>query len=1086
LAATVALGPLCLACAAHADTQIANATTNAVKTSTGGNITITSSGSIAVKTGAAVTVDSSNSVSNAGAITMNVAGNSTTGILITTGAGISGNVANSGTIDLEDGFTRTDSNGDGIKDGPWASGTDRCGICLTGAGALTGNITVPSGTITVKGENSFGIKLDSQLNGNFSAAGSITVVGDNSVGFQSLKKIQGDGVAPTGGVAESVHLGGSISVTGQGAKGVDIEGDVTGGRTVFDSSITVTGYSITSRVVGTVFTKMDPSDFAQSGPAVTIAGNLSNGALFDAVPAGNISSSTDLDSDGVVDTNQHASSITVFGSAPAIQIGSAAQTNDIVLSPVGTTVAGAAADYNYGLILKGTVTANALFDRVGANTFSATAVQIGAGGGNVTIAGGIRNTGSITATAFQAQATGLSLTSGATAPVIRNEGTIAANSTSVGLGDDAVAILIGANATTNVITNSNFGRIAAGVSGESSKSTIGDAVAIRDVSGTLNDVENRGSIIAFDDSGLPPDEDPRLTAVDDKNNTTGVTIHQFQLAPGDTTPAIVGSIFMGSGADTLNVESGTVRGAFIDFGTGLDSLIVNGPIAGGNVSVTTSVIGAIYQADGQLSIDVASGYLQQNNSHTLAITNLHVGSNGTLVVTMNPNGGSPTGGFLVSNAAVFDNNASIGVRFASLVTTPSQFVLVDASGGTLTVNGSLNTSSLQVNTPFLYEATFDPSQIALKKIVIDVVPRTAQQLGMNAAEAAMYPAFLLAAPSDSDVETAFLNQTTKSGFFKLYDQMMPMDAAAPLLSLATGVEAVSRAMFDRRPITEPGELTGWAQEIDFFATKKAHDSLGFSTFGFGLASGIERGTALGALGVSLAFTSSNLNTPDTINNNIQSDNLLELGVYWRYQANNFRAWARGAGGYAWFDSTREFTGTPTLLKATARWSGYSAAAAGGVSYEANIGRYYFRPEASAEYFYLSQNAHAEGGAGEPCGNLTCDSFDLGFKESSAHMATALVMLNMGARFGEGGWLQPELHVGYRQNFAFQTGGMAFYVINPSTLFALTSDSLAGGGPVLGFRVMAAGPGGFIALEGDTDLMKLYRNYKIYIRAGYRF
>lgn len=1094
LAATVALGPLCLACAAFADTTITSSTSNALKTSTAGNITINAGGSVNVKTGEAVTVDSSNSVSNAGSITMNVAGNSTTGLKLI--AGNTGEITNSGTIDLEDGYSRPDANKDGLPDGPWATGTDRRGLWLTGPGAFTGNIT-NSGGITVKGESSYGVALDSVLTGNFASTGTITVTGDNSYGFRSTAAI--NGVAPVSGTAEALHIGGSVSVTGNASQGIDVEGDVTGGRVTFDGSVTVTGFSSTNRFVGTVFNKLDPSDLAQSGPAVTLAGNLSNGALFDATPTGNISATTDLDGDGVADTTQKTSAITVFGSAPALQIGSAAQTNDITLGAVGTGNATAAADYNYGLIVKGSIAADGVWDRYTPTSgpqqqFSAVAVQIGAGGGNVTIAGGIRNTGNITAQAFQSHATGIELKSGAEADTIRNEGVIKAQTVGANPGDDAVAILIGSGATTHTITNS--GAINATVTGETNVSVIGNPTAIRDVSGTLTDIENRGSIVAMDDSGIPADEDLRTTAVDASNNTTGVTIHQYQLATSDPTPGMLGSIYLGTGADTLDVTAGTVTAPILNFGSGADQLIVNGPIAGGNITTTTSVIGAIYQGDGQLAIDVASGYLQQNNSHTLGIKDLHVGTTGTLVVTVDPSGGTPTGGFVVSGNAVFDNNSSLGIHFAHVVhgIATQQFVLVDASGGTLTVNGAINTSTLQANTPYLYEAAFDPSQIAAKKIVVDITPRTAQQLGMNGAEAQAYHPFLDALTNttgDTNIESAFLAQTTKDGFFKLYDQLMPIDAAAPLLSLASGVDEVSRAMTDRRPVAEPGETTGWAQEIDFYANKKEHDSPGFSSFGFGIASGMERGTALGALGVSFAFTSSNLNAPATVNNDNNTANLLELGLYWRASTEHWRAWLRGAGGYAWFDSRRSFNGTAQILTARSKWSGYSAALAGGVSFQETFGRFFIRPEANIEYFYLNQGSHKEAGASETCGSgnatISCDSFDLGFERSSAEMATAVVMLNMGAKFGQDGWLQPEIHIGYRDNFLFDTGnGSAYFVQNPGELFALTSDSLKGGGAVIGFRIMATGPGGFLALEGDTDLLKYYKRYQILIRAGYRF
>ena len=51
---------------------------------------------------------------------------------------------------------------------------------------------------------------------------------------------------------------------------------------------------------------------------------------------------------------------------------------------------------------------------------------------------------------------------------------------------------------------------------------------------------------------------------------------------------------------------------------------------------------------------------------------------------------------------------------------------------------------------------------------------------------------------------------------------------------------------------------------------------------------------------------------------------------------------------------------------------------------------------------------------------------------------------------------------------------------------LTGDNLSGGGPVVGFRLMAGGPMGYIALEGDVEDMAAYTEYVLMLRAAYRF
>src|SRR4051794_32681453 len=107
-----------LATGAHADTTVSTATTTPLVTSSAGNINITADGSIApTASGAAVTINSSNTVTNAGKITFNGIDNAV-GIL--GNGGVTSSITNSGTITLDETYTRTDANGDGVLDGPYA------------------------------------------------------------------------------------------------------------------------------------------------------------------------------------------------------------------------------------------------------------------------------------------------------------------------------------------------------------------------------------------------------------------------------------------------------------------------------------------------------------------------------------------------------------------------------------------------------------------------------------------------------------------------------------------------------------------------------------------------------------------------------------------------------------------------------------------------------------------------------------------------------------------------------------------------------------------------------------------------------
>jgi hypothetical protein len=1074
LVTAVALAPLCVAAGATAATvTIGDKRTTPVVTSTaapgGADISITNAGSVVLSTGTAVTVDSNNTVTNAGNITFDkVTANGQTGILVNNG--VAGSVTNSGNISITDDLTPTDTDNDGDLDGPFAHGTDRYGIRTLGA--FTGDV-VNSGGITVEGNNSSGISLEGPLTGNLTSKGTITVTGDHSFGVRS-----------TGAVSGKVTLG-NVAVQGAGSIGVSLENTV-GGQVVFGGVVTATGYRYTTRPADT--SKLDADDLLQGGPAVNIAASMNKGVLVEGVPppftgTGTPDPDRDLDGDGVKDTEQSKGSIVSFGGAPAMKIGSA--TGDITLSAVNS----ANADNNFGLMIKGDVTAAGVYDGI-----SATGIDIGGTPGRtVTIAGGIRTTGSITATATDSsatptaiEATALRLGTGAIAPTLRNEGAITALATSDLAASKATAVQIKSGASTNSLTNS--GTIQATLLGEK-----GQAVAIDDEAGSLTSITNTGAItarlVATDgpNDNDDPNSDPldevvtgRGVAIEASANTAGLTILQTADAASTTAaPTMIGDIRLGSGADKLKIERGTVIGD-VSFGDGDDELTISDNATG--ASAGASFTGKITDTDGHLLVTVTKGTLTLTNTSAVNVTGLTVGAKGKLILTLDPTTAGT--GFNVNGSANLASGAGLGVKLTSLLPLPQggsqTFNLIHATSLTA---GNLDTSSLTTGTPFLFSAT---AQVvggggAAGDVNLVLTRKTAAQLGLIKSEGQAYDAIYsaLGLATNDALRNAILSKTTQSGFNHLYAQLLPEHSAGPLISLSAGEDSVSRAMYDRRLDVEPGETTGWIQELNFYADKDKGDSLGFRSKGFGVAGGLERGTALGAVGVSLAFTNSDLKDPESEGDENTSANNFEAGLYWRQANENWRLWARGAAGYAWFDATRQVVDSANALdlKMKSNWHGWTATAAAGASYEYKFGRaYYLRPELTTEYFYLNEDEHSE--TGEQA--LDIDS-------RSGHLFTAKAMLNIGGRFGTDGWFQPELRVGYRGNLSADPGvTKACFVADRDTCFNLTADDLQGGGPVLGFRLLAGGAMGFVALEGDAELMDLYNRYSLLLRAGFRF
>ncbi|HST91981.1 MAG TPA: autotransporter outer membrane beta-barrel domain-containing protein, partial [Brevundimonas sp.] len=487
------------------------------------------------------------------------------------------------------------------------------------------------------------------------------------------------------------------------------------------------------------------------------------------------------------------------------------------------------------------------------------------------------------------------------------------------------------------------------------------------------------------------------------------------------------------------------------------------------------VRGAVSDTGGDLAINVANGTLDARQAAPVNITSLNVGSAGDLVLTLDPANGA-SGGFNVSGTATFADGAGLGVRFTSLLAGPDRFNLINA--GTLNF-GAIDLDAIEANSPYLYvvEAAAD---VPAGQVFVDVRQRTAAEAELIPVEASLYDAFYTAisAPDSVNIRNAFLAQNGREDFINLYEQLLPDHSGGPLLSLASGVDAVTRALTGRNASAAPGETSAWVQEINFYADKDKTETYGFRSEGFGIAGGVERGSGLGAVGVTAAFTSSDLEDPEAEAEEVLSANLLELGLYWRAQGQHWTTWARAAAGYATFNSERRFVGAGLNLSNESDWKGFTLAAAGGASYERNFGRFSIRPEVYAEYFSLSEDGHVEEGGG--------DGFDLEIDDREGHLFSATAAVNLGMAMGDNSWLRPELRVGWRQNISVDPGETIARFRSGGPDFTLSGGSIKGGGPIVGLRVNIGNELGMLSINADAEMIEDYVRFMLFLRASFRF
>jgi hypothetical protein len=1045
---------------AQADVVITNSRTTPILTSnatgTGAdNIRLGSGGSIVVTSGVAVTVDTNNFIDldQGSSITLNNSADGTTAILVNDGA-TAADVTIGGSIRVTDNIdSYSDTDGDGDLDGPFANGADRYGVRLTGAAALTGNVLVESsGSILVEGTGSRGISLERALVGNLTSFGSIQAIGTNAIAVSSTE---------AGAVTGSVRLDGNIGVAGEGASAVNLQGDISG-RLTLQAGIGVTGYRYTQRPNATATGRLDDDDLLQGGPAVVIGGNVGGGVVLDVRPEDASTTETDEDGDGIADASEGNSNISVTGAAPAVLVGSA--TRDITLGVAGTNTLA------YGLINRGTINADSIYDSI-----SATAIQLGAaGGGTVTIDGGVRNEGQVIALAREASATALQINAGVTTPRFDNTGSItAAGNTSVAT-TPAIAVSIAAGANLPALTND--GVILASTTGGVSGST-----AILDQSGTLTAITNRGNLQALlgtNAAGDPLSPSAIATAIDVSANTTGVTVRQVGVtaAPTDSDPdtdndgvpdsrepVMTGDVRFGSGADVFSVENGVVQGD-IFFGAGADQLSITGGAL---------VRGAITDIDGLLTVDVANGTLDARQIGVTNVTGLNIGADSNLIVTVDPATGN-NGGFRVNGAATIAAGAGLGVRFNSLITDARRFTIIDAD--TLTA-GAIDQVAVQGNSPYLFVVSAGVDAAA-GDVFIDARRRTATEANLIGVESQAFDAFYGSLSGNDQLRDLFIAQADRGGFIELYEQMLPDHSGGPLLSLASGVDAVTRALSGRNATVAPGETSAWLQEINFYADKDKTDTYGFRSEGFGVAGGVERGTSLGAFGVTVAFTSSDIEDPEAEAEELLSASLIELGLSWRAQGQAWATWARAAGGYATFDSTRQLVSQGINLRNESSWNGFTLSLAAGASYERNFGRLSVRPEAYLEYFSLSEEAHTEQGAN--------DGFNLAIEDRDGHLFAGVAAVNIGYGFGENGWIRPEVRLGWRQNISVDPGETIARFISGGGPFTLAPESIEGGGLIAGFNLSVGNDLGRLSVTADAEMIEDYIRYTLLLRASFRF
>jgi uncharacterized protein with beta-barrel porin domain len=883
--------------------EISKSTSTPISTSTVDNgaaddITINDNGKIVADTEAgfvAITVDSSNDVANDGTIKIEDS-DSSIGIHINTD--VTSTITHSGSIQLIEDYTREDEDGDDDDDGELAIGTDRIGILLDAGGTLTGDIILESGSsITVEGNNSGGILLNSILDGSFSDDATISVTGSDAIGILFGEEVTGD-----------ILLSGSVSTKGENAIGVSIDSDVGGALTV-EASIVATGFTSTSDTnyvapfyvdedTDPVDERLDPDDLYDSGPALAIGGSLANGFLINGAYDDFVSEEDDDDEtkDTIedFDENRSTGSVTVYGSAPAVLISpdwGDDPISDLVIGTVLETVRDTTDDdddddttetlavfkYENGLINRGSITAN------GRNIgFNATALQIsGSEDGlyNTIITGGILNTGTIQASAYEADSVAVDLLSGAIIGSLNNEGSISAYSATLN-NNTAVALSIGEGVDLTELVNS--GSITATVLGYS-----GQATAILDIAGDLESITNSGTITAqITDDGREDTELGIENAIDLRSHTAGegVTLVQYQETPtedvnGDdeideddvTTPSITGNVLFGAGDDTFQILGGSVTGD-TDFGSGAGILELSDSEYEGDitfagdaaiVSVSNSTLygdvnfgdslgtfslsdgaeflGELSSSSAGIAVSVSNSDLRLTSDTSVQIAYLNVSNEGNLEFEIDAQSSHTDAYIDVSGEAVLGSGTTISPRLTTISDSAFSALLIVAD--TLTFDGGLDTVST-ADLPWIYSVSLSTEDSTRDSLWLDFALKSTEELGLDSNQSSAYASALEVFADDPDMAAALTGITDEATFQRSYNLLLPQRTDASTRYLESQSTAAYSALGQRLALVRQDQARSgsvWIQQhYSSLNTDETSDSPGYNGRGLGVTLGADR------------------------------------------------------------------------------------------------------------------------------------------------------------------------------------------------------------------------------------------------------
>ena len=380
----------------------------------------------------------------------------------------------------------------------------------------------------------------------------------------------------------------------------------------------------------------------------------------------------------------------------------------------------------------------------------------------------------------------------------------------------------------------------------------GQAVAIRDASGTLTSLNNSGIIASIgqnsDPNGLE-DTSFDLVALDVSALTEDFTFTQTAPENTNINATVRGDLRFGSGDDTVSASDGTIIGD-IDFGGGNDSFLLSGG---------AEYAGGISNTDG-LTLSVTEGStLALTSAESIAVDSATFGATSSFRPILN--GTDRSASTLTSTGDItFEAGATINPLLESIIIQDvgdGQQTFMLASAGNLDV-GDLAGLSSGVS-PFLFDSNLSLSDPNTLVITLDLRDPAAAMdaggLGLDPVQVAAFGEFVDGqfAPSAAfqafattpELGNAIANITEAAEFYAAINQVLPeFSGAANQFVLANVDGAVGAVGSHLDAARRSPDKTGgaWIEEFFYFADRElAGLSEQYRGEGFGFTGGLDTG-----------------------------------------------------------------------------------------------------------------------------------------------------------------------------------------------------------------------------------------------------